>query len=136
MDSKSFYTKSTAIFFILTAIYGVIRYFNWLPTHPHTIFILLYHFLLTIASYGLVIQGSKKGGLDAVNYMMGNSALRLLVSGGVLLAYFYFVKENLISFTITFFVAYLFYTVFEINTLLSKLRQISAISDENNEKNT
>ena len=52
-----------------------------------------------------------------------------------MLAYFYFIKENQLSFFISFFAFYLSYTTFEIITLLSNLRQISDSplnSDENN----
>ncbi len=86
----------------------------------------------------LISRGIKSKDVDFVSYFMGASAIRLLVSAIILFLYFYFVKENAVSFTVGFFIFYLFYTVFEIRTLLAKLRpnfDSDGKSDEAKQKN-
>ena len=101
--------------FILNFFTGIVNLYHWLS--------LIYFFLLTAISFMLIAKGIKSKDVDFVSYFMGASAIRLLLSAIILFLYFYFVKENAVSFTAGFFIFYLCFTVFEIRTLLANLRQ-------------
>lgn len=108
--------------------------FDLVQLHPHTWWVLTYHFLLCILSYFLVKKGMAGDHYDFHNAFIGNTTIRLLVSAILFLVYFLNVKENRLSFVITFFVFYFIYTVFEITSLLANLRSNSKRVDNTDEK--
>ncbi|MEN7546510.1 hypothetical protein AAG747_01235 [Rapidithrix thailandica] len=103
----------------------VLAQFTTVFIHPHTWYILGYQIFLSVFSYVIVLRGAKKGGIVYMNHVMGASTFRLLLGGIVLCVYYFTVQELRISFTVTFFALYFLFTLFEISTLLSKLRKIS-----------
>ncbi len=100
--------------------------------HEHAWYALGYNLFLTLTSYYIYQKGLSKETLDFPKYFMGASAFRLLFSAIVLLLYIIWAKSTdgytqgeLIHFMANFFVFYILFTVFEISSLLSKLRQNS-----------
>ncbi len=134
MKKDKFFIKVAFLTFLLvTLVVGSEQFFQ-IKWHHFTWYNLLFHLLVSISTYFIMLDGAKKGGLDFSNSIMISSGIRLLGSAVVLLSFFYFFKENQLSFILSFFTFYLFYTTFEIMTLLSNLRQISnspSKSDEN-----
>ncbi len=109
--------------------------------HPHVWFAYLYNAAITILSFFIFNKGIEKGGLDFPKYFMGATAVRLLFSATALLIYIIWAKSVLASskiflihFVINFFVFYILFTVFEISSLLSKLRLNSRDTQTDNEK--
>ena len=135
MAEKKKFFKGLAI---LTGVFalGIIlcQQFNWLHLHPFTWWILLYHVVLTLGSFLMVNKGLKGDGFDFYNQFMGNAAIRLLLSAAVIFFYFYKVKIENVGFTITFFIFYFTYTIFEIKYLLANLRQNSESLAKKDEK--
>ncbi|MEM1135970.1 MAG: hypothetical protein AAGI07_09025 [Bacteroidota bacterium] len=132
MEDKRFLINFLLITSILTvAVILLSAYTNLI--HPYALYIQLYFILLTLISFILIEKGIKSQDVDFVSYFMGASAIRLLCSCIILFLYFYFVKDQAVLFTANFFMFYLCYTVFEIRTLLSKLRQNFDRDDKSDE---
>ena len=122
MEEKNFYIQLAILSAILAAVVIVLMQFTDL-IHPYTFYIQGYFIFLTLFTYLLINKGLKGQDIDFVSYFMGALTIRLLVSAIILFLYYYFVKEDAVSFTGYFFMFYLCYTVFEIRALLAKLRQ-------------
>jgi FlaA1/EpsC-like NDP-sugar epimerase len=136
-DDFSFYRQLLLLGAVLALIALSLQIFTDIITIYHWLG-LLYFFSLTAFSYMLIAKGIKSQDVDFISYFMGASAIRLLLSAIILFLYFYFVKEGAVSFTAGFFIFYLCFTVFEIRTLLAKLRQNfdrDGKSDEAKQKN-
>jgi len=95
------------------------------PMHPHFAYILGYNVIITVLSFLILSKGmgKDKSPLEFNNHFMGNSTLRLLLTGAVLLIYIQFVKVEAFLFTGVFFCCYFIFTIFEIRYLLANLRQ-------------
>ena len=123
ISKENFYKRLISLSAIAAVLMFGIQEFTSITLHSYTWWIYLYHIGLTIVSFLMISTGIKKGGLDFVNYFMGVMAIRLLISCIGLFLYFFLVKTDLANFVITFFALYFFYTLFEIKTLLTNLRQ-------------
>ncbi|MGB0524576.1 MAG: hypothetical protein ACPGJS_16505 [Flammeovirgaceae bacterium] len=135
IDTAKFF-KWTGII-TLVMILGIVGgdQLGWFKQHPYTWWILAYHLGLTTISFFMLRQGMKSDdGFEFYNHFMGNVAIRLLLSAAVLFIYYFKVKVENISFTITFFAFYFTYTVFEIKYLLANLRPNSESDKQSNEK--
>jgi len=133
MIKDKFFAKISFLTVFLVVLVLATKYLFGLQWHEFTWYVLSFHLTISVISYFIMLKGAKLGGLDFSNSIMFSSAIRLFSSAGVLLAYFYFIKENQLSFFISFFVFYLCYTTFEIITLLSNLRQISDSTSKSDE---
>ena len=130
---NGFFKRIGVLTAVLVGLIFALEHYQFASFHPYVWYIQAFHLIVSIFSYQIILNGAKKGGLDFSNAVMMASALRLLPSAGLMLAYFYFFKENQLSFVLTFFLFYLCYTTFEITTQLSKLRQISNPPSKSNE---
>ena len=124
---KQFFTQLIALTAIIVAVCVGIEQMAWAQLHPYTWPILLYNVLLSTLSFLILTRGIGEGkdAWDFNNHFMGNTAFRLFITAILLFIYYYKVKVEAISFTITFFAFYFIYTIFEIKYLLSNLRQNS-----------
>ncbi len=126
-NKKRFYLQ----LLLLTVLLGILAWglsmANIVPMHPHFSYILGYNVVLTALSFLILSKGLDKSNspLEFNNHFMGNSTLRLLLTGAVLLIYIQLVKVETILFTGVFFCCYFIFTIFEIRYLLANLRQNS-----------
>ena len=91
--------------------------------HPHSYYLLAYHWSISLLSFLIYTKGvGTKDGLRFYNHSMGAVSLRLFSSAILLLIYYMYVKVALVNFTVTFFVIYFCFSVFEITVLLHNLR--------------
>jgi len=133
-DKKEFFVRLGAITGIFAVSILACQWQNWLPIHPYVWWILLYNVLLTAGSFLMLRKGISGDEFDFYNNFMGNSAIRLLLSATLILIYFYQVNVENMNFTITFFIFYFTYTIFEIKHLLSNLRANSGRVHKQDEK--
>ncbi len=120
---KGFYL---GLILISAGLYGLgqlLAIFTGISLHPWTFYIQLFHVLLTILSYHIIMKGTTGEGIAFITHFFGHSTVRLLLSGAVLAIYIYGIDHQNKLFAVTFFIFYFFYTVFEIRLVLSKLRQ-------------
>jgi hypothetical protein len=116
--------KFLVILIGITILSGIIllvaQPLNWFLVHPYAWHLLGFHALLAFISFFIMSNGTKGDGLDFSNHLMGVSTIRLLSSAVVLFLYFYFVRNDVFNFTITFFVFYVLFTGFELIAILNK----------------
>jgi len=123
---KKFYRQLIPFAAALLGIQLMLQFGTELELHPWTPYIHLYHLVLTVVAYRMISIGVKKEPGYFMQYFYGHTTIRLLLSAVLLAAYILGIKEGKVSFAITFMVFYFCYAVFEINGLLSKLRENSA----------
>ena len=133
-NGKKFFTELGIITITIIVLAVLGDTLEWYQLHPHTWWVLAYNLLLCMMSYFLVKKGMAGDHYDFHNAFIGNTTIRLLLSAILFLVYFLNVKENRLSFVITFFVFYFIYTVFEITSLLANLRSNSKRVDNTDEK--
>jgi len=91
---------------------------------PHTWFLLVYFFAITLLSHLIMLKGTKsKEPIDSYNATMGSTALRLFLGLAIVITYIYVFKKHTFNFAITFFVLYALFTAFEISSLLRKIKK-------------
>jgi hypothetical protein len=94
---------------------------EWLQTYSW--FLYIYFVAITLLSFYLIDNSIKtKEPMDFYNASMGSTTIRLFVSGGILFYYYFNYTENLVHFTVTFFVLYFSFTAFEVIMLLKKMK--------------
>lgn len=89
---------------------------------------------LSYFTHFLVLKGFSKTPLDAQNYFMLSTTLKIVLSAIILFSYFYFIKKEATSFLFNFFIVYFIYSFFEIKTLLLSLHPNSKGDTKENEK--
>lgn len=120
---KSFYAQAGLLFVLFTIwVFAGGAMLGEELVHFNSLYANIYLFLLSLLSYYIVARNEPEDGFVLNNRIMGSITIRLLLSGAVLIGYYYAVGEGNISFTGNFFLFYLFYTWFEIRALLSNLR--------------
>ena len=135
IDTVKFFKWLGVITLLLISGIAIGDQLGWFQQHPYTWYILLYHLGLTTFSFFMLKKGVKSNdGFEFYNHFMGNVAIRLLLSAAVLFIYYFKVKVENVSFTITFFTFYFTYSVFEIKYLLANLRPNSESDKQTNEK--
>ena len=90
--------------------------------NPYVWYLQAYLFIITGLTYYITKKGVKDNLMDFQNYVMASIGIRFFLSAIIILLYIYIVKAQSLSFLANFFVLYLFYTVFEIQSVLSNLR--------------
>lgn len=122
MKLDTYEKKFTLLIISLTFIIGVcetiwaikvINGFTW--------YILLYLASLSYFSHRITQKGFSKTPLDAQNYFMLSSTLKIFLSGIFIFLYFYFIKNEMVTFLLNFFILYFIFSFFEIKTLLLSL---------------
>lgn len=93
--------------------------------HFHKWLILGFFFLLSLVIQRIIERAAIKNPSKIMSYYFGTLLLRLLLSV-LFIGYFIFIKvDDVFIFVINFFIFYLLYVGFEINSLLANLRRNS-----------
>ena len=114
-------------FFLLGIITSVIiltlqfSKFDYL-LNPYVWYLQAFLFVITGLTYYITNKGVNNDPLDFQNFVMAGIGIRFFLSAIILFLYFYLVKTQSVTFLANFFVFYLFYTVFEIQSVLTNLR--------------
>lgn len=105
---------------VLTIIVYAIRYFLPLPWRtPALPYLIPFFFAANVVVHYILLKASEKKFSRFVNYYLAGTFSKLMLYIIVLLIYVYFHRADALAFTVTFFLLYLFYTVFEVISLLS-----------------
>jgi len=86
------------------------------PTLP---FLFSFFIAVTLISSYLLIRSSQKKFIRYLNVYLLTTVLRLFLYVAVMVTYILLNKSDIIPFSISFFILYLFYTVFEVVWLVS-----------------
>jgi hypothetical protein len=118
------YTKNFLALSLLLAIviwlsqtYLGSKYINSYIWYIYIYMIVIMHSTHFITSYGF-----GKTPYDAQNFFMLSTSLKLMLSCVALFLYFYFIKQEMKTFILNFFIIYFSYTFFEIKSLLLSLQ--------------
>lgn len=124
---------SISIIFIIALLEG---FFGTSIINSFSYYLVAFFTVLSYFTHKLVMKGFSKTPLDAQNYFMLSSSMKIVISAIVLFSYFYFVKINTKSYLLIFFILYFIYSFFEIKTLLLSLHPNSKVETIENEKNS
>ena len=97
------------------------------PTLP---FLFPFFIAVTLISSYLLIKSSQKKFIRYLNVYLLTTVVRLFLYVAVMVTYIVLNKSDVIPFSITFFLLYLFYTVFEVVWLVSFSKTGSLGNDE------
>lgn len=121
---KAFY-KFVYALAIFTAILGIIAVFlqytlpeNMLPASLPLLF-LLFIIVSSVVHYFL-LRSAAYSGRRFVSYFMAATFLKLFLYLIIIILYAFLIKENVVSFILTFFILYLLYTTFEVVMILKQ----------------
>ena len=109
---------------IYTAIIGIVTigFVFLLPEKfitPVLYYILIFFYSVTLIMYYVLLKASEKRFSKFTTYFMLATFLKLMLYIAVLLIYVLLNRLDAIPFIITFFILYVFYTVFEVISILS-----------------
>ena len=120
---KKFY-RSLFILGIITSI--IILAFQYTSLNylinPYVWYLQAYLFIITGVTYYVTNKGVRDNLMDFQNFVMAGIGIRFFLSAIIIFLYISLVKHQSFTFLGNFFVLYLFYTVFEIQSVLSNLR--------------
>jgi hypothetical protein len=91
------------------------------PAYP---FIILLFFGITALMHYVILRITRLNPRRFVSYFMLATFVKLIVYFTAVLVYVFNFRENLLSFIVTFFVLYIFFTVFEVTLILKQTREI------------
>lgn len=121
---KAFY-KFVYALAIFTAILGIIALIlqytlpeNMLPASLPLLF-LLFIIVSSVVHYFL-LRSAAYSGRRFVSYFMAATFLKLFLYLIIIILYAFLIKENVVSFILTFFILYLLYTTFEVVMILKQ----------------
>lgn len=107
----------TAVLFIISFS---IRYFLPDPWRtPALPFLFPFFFSVNIVVHYIILKGTEKKFNSFVNYYLAGTFCKLLLYILVLVVYVFLHRSDALTFTVTFFLLYLFFTGFEVISLLS-----------------
>ena len=114
---------------IMTALLGVVCFIldTFLP--DNTInrvypYILSLFFLVTAGIHYILLRITRLNPRRFVSYFMLATFIKLIIFFSAVLIYVFTYREEVLSFIITFFVLYIFYTVFEVVLILKQTKEI------------
>lgn len=90
---------------------------------PHVWFLLLFFFTMTLLFHFLAVRASQGKPQGFVRFYMGSTALRIFLYIMVIVAYRFYDKPAVLSFTIGFMIHYFVFTLFEVTVLLKELKK-------------
>jgi len=79
--------------------------------------------VITMTIHSLLITASKNKPVKFINKFMAFSGLKLLLYFFIILAYIYFIKQDIILFLCAFLSLYIIFTILEISSILSYLKK-------------
>ncbi len=89
------------------------------PVYPY---MLLLFFSITAIIHYVVLRISRLNPRRFVSYFMLATFFKLIIYFTAVLVYVYTTRENVLSFILTFFIIYIFYTVFEVILILAQTK--------------
>lgn len=90
---------------------------------PDTFFpVLLFFYFVTLAVHFSLLKTTQLSPSKFVSYFMLTTLVKLMVYFIAILAYVFIVKENLLPFLLSFFLLYIFFTTFEVVSILRQTR--------------
>ncbi|MCX6252503.1 MAG: hypothetical protein NTX61_17350 [Bacteroidetes bacterium] len=121
---KSIYLSFLKKIIIFTIILGIIAAtLSFILPKPFlTPFLpLLFLFfpVITFSTFSILVKSADKKFIRFLNYFLLTIILKLFLFIGILIAYLILNKPDAIPFTLTFFILYLCYTVFEVIQIIS-----------------
>ena len=90
------------------------------PAIPYLI--VLFHVITAIVHY-ILLRITTLNPRKFVSYFMLATFLKLMIYLIVVIVYIFYVKEGILSFILSFFILYIFYTVFEVVTILAQTKE-------------
>jgi hypothetical protein len=87
-------------------------------------FILILFFSITAVIHYILLRITRLNPRRFVSYFMLATFIKLIVYFSAVLVYVFNYREEVLSFIITFFVLYIFYTVFEVVLILKQTKEI------------
>ena len=118
-DVLTRFTRSLALISSLVALAGLCLFFL-LPrfTSPALPWLVLLFIFTTYILFNILLKASEKKFNLFANYFMIASMLKIFLLILVISTYAFLYREDAIRFTVSLFVLYLIYTVFEVRWLL------------------
>ena len=119
------YVRKLILFtLVLTIIFYAARFFLPLKYRtPALPYLLPFFFATNVVVHYLLLKATARKFSSFVNYYLAGTMSKLFLYIIVLLIYIYMHRSDALAFTITFFVLYIGYSVFEVISLLSKKAQ-------------
>ena len=124
--------KRLLIFSLILGLIATVLFFL-LPLKfitPKLPFLFSFFIAVTLISSYLLIRSSQKRFLKYLNVYLLTTVVRLFLYVAVMVTYILLNKPDLIPFSITFFILYLCYTIFEVVWLVSFSKTGRQVNDE------
>ncbi len=121
------FAKNTFFFSIILAVICYIISF-FIPAKyitPGLPYLFIFYFAITLVVHYVLMKASEKRMSRFVNYFMLATFLKLMLYIMILVIYVLFNRSDAIPFILTFFILYLFFTVFEIISILSFIKKVN-----------
>lgn len=122
VDKFKKFARVLTIFSVVILLVGLIIYF-WIPKIPITPafpYIVLFFYGFTLYIFRILYNAKEKRLSRFTNIFMVINFSKLILFTIIILLYAYFNRTDAIPFIITFFINYIFYSAFEILSLLKK----------------
>jgi hypothetical protein len=113
---------------ILSLVLGILAFFlnRFLPEgiiSPYLLYLLLLFHIVTGMVHYILLRISTLNPRKFISYFMLATFIKLMSYLIVIVAYAFYVKEGLLPFILSFFILYIFYTVFEVSTILAQTKE-------------
>ena len=121
---KQFIYRLAAFSFILLSVAYLLKYVLLPGTLPDILpYLIILFFVVTILVHLVVLWTTELKPARFVSYYMLATFVKLLVYIIAVLVYVFARKEQVLSFIISFFILYIFYTVFEVVSILGQTKE-------------
>jgi O-antigen/teichoic acid export membrane protein len=104
---------SAVLYFFIPALPEKFRYDEWWK-------VILFFMTATSAFHFGLLRSTQKRAASITIYYMASTTAKLLLYVGIMIVYSLLHKEKAAAFIATFFIAYFFYTIFEVGVLYKK----------------
>ena len=115
------FSKRLLIYSLIPAFLGAVLYFT-LPENymtPVLPFLIIFFIAVTLISTYILIKSAQKKFIKYLNVYLLTTVIKLFLLVAVMVTYILFNKADLIPFALSFFILYLYYTIFEVVWLVS-----------------
>lgn len=128
---KQKYTRFLLRLSMMTLILGLAGWVLSIVLPEHTIsplypVIILLFFAITALMHFIILRITKLNPRRFVSYFMLATFFKLIIYFTAVLVYVFSYKEHVLSFIVTFFIIYIFFTVFEVALILSQTKDMAA----------
>jgi len=110
----------TLILAIIAVILHVVLPENSLPQLLPYMFVLF--FVVTAAVHLILLRITRVDMRKFVSYFMMATLIKLVIYFAAVLAYIFIHRAGMLTFVISFFTLYVIYTIFEVTTILSQIK--------------